>query len=752
MAALFTFTTFLAALLLFFVQPLVTRLMLPSLGGSPSVWNTAMVFFQAALLAGYGYAHYSGKTLVHKPKIALAVHGVLLLLPLAFLPLALPAGTAPPATAHPILWLLGLLTAVVGVPFFVISTTSPLLQRAFALTPHPAAKDPYFLYAASNAGSLLALLSYPILVEPNWPLSFQTKIWTAGYALLIPCLWLCLFLAAKSPSKVTADQAVASPPILWPRRLRWILLAFAPSSLMLSVTTYLSTDVVAIPLMWILPLSLYLLSFMVVFSGRRWIAPELRARLMAGLLVILTVVLAGHISDPLWLLVTTHLVIFFAAALLCHGELALDRPSPDRLTEFYGWMAFGGVLGGAFNALLAPLLFKSVAEYSLTLILTCALLPPALFGAKSLSYKEALLPIGAGLMTLALIMTVHNDAVVHWLRHYRISWTNVWSYVIFGLPAILALRFAGRPLTFGFAIAAILLAANADHVTGAAKVVDAQRSFFGIHRVMYLPKINRMELVHGATSHGMQYIGDRSPISYYSPRGPAGDIVAIARATHGRLRPLQPFRVAVVGLGSGVMAGYIRPREDWTFYEIDPAVASIARDPRYFTYWSGAPSLPNLELGDARLRLKSAPDHGYDLIILDAYSSDTIPVHLVTREALALYRSKLASGGLIGWHLSNRHFDLEPVVGQLARDCRWSSLLRHDGHLPKAVRDRGISSSRWACLAASPPELGGLNTDPQWRPLRLNAPLWTDDFSSLWTVLWRPDSLTRVSHQDTPRR
>lgn len=749
MAALFTLTTFLAAVLLFSVQPLVTRLLLPSLGGAPSVWNTAMVFFQAVLLVGYGYAHYFGKKFKQRRWTMVWFHGAFLLLPLSSLPLALPARLPASASGEPVLWLLGLLSVCVGLPFFVLSTSSPILQRAFALTPHSRAKDPYFLYAASNAGSLLALLSYPVAVEPNLSLSTQTRVWMFGYWVFIPCMLSCLWLAAKSSAAGggSAEHTQPLKPVEWRRRWRWILLAFAPSSLMLSVTTYLSTDVVAIPLMWILPLSLYLLSFMVVFAGRSWIPAGQWVRPLPGLLSLLVLVLAGQVSNPRELLVSLHLLVFFVAAVVCHGELARDRPPAAQLTEFYSWMAFGGVLGGAFNALIAPQVFHGVTEYGITVVLVALLSPGA---GRSTTEKRAITvsieflltslrtPVLIGGFCLGLIFLFQNSPLRQLLRNSGLLGTPLPLVITIGLPILLCLLLSKNRWNFGLSLGSVLLAAHFYQGGYKFQVVHAERSFFGIHKVFYIPNINSMHLVHGSTRHGVQKVGDRTPVSYYRLGGPAHDIIDAARLRHGRRRTGDSFRVAVVGLGCGVLAGYIRAGEEWTFYEIDPSVARIAQDPKLFTYWSGAPAAPKLVLGDARIELMDSHTRSFDLILLDAYSSDTIPVHLVTKEALDLYISKLKNDGLIGWHISNNHFDLEPVVGQLAAGAGWISRIRHDIKLTSAQKAREMTSSHWACLAEEPADLGGLASSQLWEPLRRNAPLWTDDYSSLWTVLWRP--------------
>ena len=376
MAYLFTLTAFVAAFLLFSIQPLVARLLLPPLGGSPMVWNTAMVFFQAALLGGYLYAHWMGTRLTVKPRAALLAHGALLLLPFLFLPIGIPDNLTAPASAQPIGWLLGVLTLCAGVPFMLVATCSPFLQRLFALSGHKDARDPYFLYAASNVGSFAALLAYPILLEPELALNLQSRFWMIGYAILVALLWACFALTLRGGVTETAAEKTAPPAPIAPKRIvRWLLLAFVPSSLMLSLTNFLSSEVAAIPLLWIVPLSLYLLSFVVVFARRQWVPLQVWPRALVILLLPLVIAVAAHANEPLQLLVPLHVFTFFVAAIVCHGELARDRPAPAQLTAFYGWMALGGVLGGAFNSLLAPLVFSSVVEYPLTIVMVCLLLP-----------------------------------------------------------------------------------------------------------------------------------------------------------------------------------------------------------------------------------------------------------------------------------------------------------------------------------------------------------------------------------------
>ncbi|MBW3638153.1 MAG: fused MFS/spermidine synthase, partial [Armatimonadetes bacterium] len=595
--------------------------------------------------------------------------------------------------------------------------------------------DPYFLYAASNAGSLIALLSYPLYFEPNFALSTQTRLWAALYTLYIVGMGACLLVAMRAPRRETPDVPLENPaPISWRRRARWVALALVPSSLMLSVTTYLSSEIAAIPLLWIVPLALYLLSFMIVFARRPLVPPAIWARALAILILPLVIALASHAGEPLVLLVALHLVVFFLAALVCHGELARDRPPASQLTQFYGWMALGGVVGGALNALLAPVVFSDVVEYPLSLVALCLLLPRDLLVDGDhktrpfrFNWRDVAFPLGVGAICLALVLGLQNAGVESGPAAVGL---------MFGLPAIAAFAFSRRPPRFALTIAAILWCGSFYRAGLTAANLSTQRSFFGVHRVLLSPDGKFRLLTHGATTHGVERVPEKSqrraePLSYYSRRGPVGDIFRAANAPNRRLR------VAVVGLGGGAVAAYIERGQNWTFYEIDPIVAQIARDGGLFTYWKQAPVAPRLVIGDARLQLQSAPRGAYDLILLDAYSSDTIPVHLLTREALALYLDKLAPGGIIGWHISNSYFDLEPVVGKLAQDAGLFALTRKDDKISAATQAQHIAPSHWAALARNESDLAALQTTSDWRAMRDDAPLWSDEKSSLWALLMR---------------
>jgi hypothetical protein len=516
MPIFYAVTMFFSAALLFAVQPLFARMALPLLGGSPSVWNTALVFYQATLLAGYLYADVSARLLGVRRQAVL--HILLLLSALAVLPIRIAANWTPPTDVNPTMSLLGLLVSSVGLPFFAVSTTAPLLQRWFTKTGHPSAADPYFLYAASNAGSFLALLSYPLLVEPLLPLSIQARSWAIGYLVFVGLIAASAFgmlrVADALQSAAVVDSYVIESPSL-ARRARWLLLAVIPSSLMLGVTTHISTDLAAIPFLWIAPLSIYLLSFVLVFARRP--PPH---RFFVRLLPIATFgvvfTLAVKAIEPVIFVIPLHLLLLFTASMVCHGELARDRPPAARLTEFYLWMAAGGVLGGIFNALIAPLLFQSVVEYPLMIVAALLVAPLGHLRAdapaeRSLRIARALdvtLAIAVGVLTLALAGVME-----------RTAFTPRTQYVLaFGLPMLIAFGFSRRPLRFALTIGAILIVGTSfGHSRG--HIIHSERTFFGVHRVVVDPSQSYRQLFHGGTIHGVQSLDParrREPLGYYS--------------------------------------------------------------------------------------------------------------------------------------------------------------------------------------------------------------------------------------------
>lgn len=724
MLIVYIITMFVSACLLFVVQPMFARMVLPLLGGAPAVWNTAQVFYQVALLAGYGYAHLTTRWWgVRRQAI---VHGVLLVVPLLVLPIGIPTGWTPPGDQNPIPWLLLSMLVSVGLPFFVVSATSPLLQHWFARTGHRSSADPYFLYTASNVGSMLALIGYPLVIEPRLPIANQSAIWAAGYGVLVMLLVCCALVVWRAPNAARPPMANAptretgAERVTMQRRVRWVLLAFVPSSLMLSVTTYLSTDIAAIPLLWVGPLALYLLTFVIVFARRPLLPHWLMVRALPIVLLPLVIVLAARLRQPIVIVMALHLLAFFVATMVCHGELARDRPSPHYLTEFYLWMSFGGALGGIFNALIAPQIFTNIVEYPLMLVLACVLMPrPA---AQRRTYVlDWGLPGALAALVAVLIVIAQRGAFAN-------SFGGIG--LMFGVPALVCFSFSRRPVRFGLGVAAILVLSTL-FVGAEGQVLYARRSFFGVARVALGQQAGYHLFMHGSTLHGMQSRDPqraREPLSYYHRTGPLGQVFETLNAAN------TPVKVGVVGLGTGAVACYGTPGQQWTFFEIDPLVEAIARDPRYFTFLRDCGAQANVVLGDARVSLQ-ADTQQYNMLMLDAYSSDSIPMHLVTREALKLYTDRLAPHGMLLFHITNRHLDLEPVLGNLARDAGLTAIIRSD--IPSTEeRKQGKAATTWVVMARSTADLAPLTADQRWQQLRTrpDQPAWTDTFGSVLSV------------------
>jgi hypothetical protein len=715
--ALFGATLLLGAFLLFWVQPLFTRMVLPMLGGSPAVWNTAMVFFQGALLAGYAYAHAIGRWL--EPRRQMLVHLALLAAASLTLPIAVGEGWVPPTEGWPVLWLIALLGWSVGVPFIAVSATAPLLQRWFATSGHPAGGDPYFLYGASNTGSILALLGYPFLLEPARTLDEQSRLWALGFGALALLVVACGLTARRATAPDATAASEGSVGLGWRCRLRWLVLALVPSALLLAVTAHISTDLAAVPLLWVVPLSLYLLTFVIVFARR----PALRHAWMvrAQPFLIIPLALLFTWNSVFWISVPLHLATFFVSAMVCHGELARLRPVPERLTDFYLWMALGGMLGGLLAAVLAPLLFDSVLEYPLAIAAACLLRPAA--EGRSRRLLDPVLPIAVMLLIL----------LWGYRRALGLPEIGGAAMLLVMVPAALLLyATASRPLRFGLgiagALAAVLLSA------GQHEVLSRDRSFFGIYTVKHDPAGYHV-LVHGTTVHGAQAVerhNRRAPLTYFHRAGPLGQM--LAALDEGRIRT-----VGAVGLGAGTVACYRRPGQRWIFFEIDPLVERIARDTRLFHYLADCAPDAEVVLGDARIGLQGMPAARFDLLILDAFSSDAIPIHLLTREALRLYLDRLSERGVIALHVSNRNLDLAPIVADLAADAGVVALVQT--HSPPAESQRAYrNTATWVAIARRPEDLGDLAADSRWRRLEAgpDARPWRDDFADIVSALrWR---------------
>jgi hypothetical protein len=728
-ARMFAATLFLSAGLLFFVQPMVAKLILPTFGGAAAVWTTCLVFFQVALLTGYAYAHVVATRLSARKQAVL--HAGVVTLPLLALPIVVPAGWSTPDAANPVARLLGILAVAVGLPFFVVATSAPLLQRWFAAARHARSHDPYFLYAASNAGSLLALLAYPFVVEPLLPLRRQSMVWAAGYGVLVLLTWACavaVWRHAAAGAEV-CDKPVSPPqdagttpgrPTGIGSRLHWVVLAFVPSSLLLAVTTHLTTDIAPVPLLWVGPLAVYLLSYILAFSRLPWwFLPLVRSVLPLTVLaqIYLLVVIP---PASLKVLIAANLFTLFAVSMSCHGELARRRPPAAHLTEFYFWASAGGALGGVFNALLAPLLFSWLVEYPLALVLACLLMAPLRpRPASRLTIAlDLLLPLALGLLAAAALFRCPEK-----------YWT-----LLFAVLALLAAALMTRPVRMGLGAAALLVVGLTLR-QNLEPTVYRERNFYGIVRVVRLQDMHI--LLHGRTEHGaQQQRNDRRvrdlPRAYYYPTGPAGQVFAAFFNTTPKRR------VAVVGLGAGALASYGEKGQVFTFFEIDPAVIALASDRRYFTYLCDSDAQIRVVPGDARLSLAREPDRSFDLLILDAFSGDSIPTHLLTREALGLYLNKLTPDGTLLMHISNNYLELGPVVSRLAASHDLVALAQYDEPTPREASFRKLASY-WAVVARREEHLGSLARDQRWRPLALlpDTPLWTDDYSNVFRAVKR---------------
>lgn len=710
-----------SAMLLVSLQPLCGRLLLPLLGGAPAVWTTCQLFFQAALLLGYLYAHGLGRLrLQHQ----VALHLPLALLGLLSLPIALPgSGPPPPGPAGTVPWLLLALSRMALAPCVLLAASAPLLQRWLALSAHRAARDPYFLYVASNLGSLAGVLLYPLVIERHLPLGRQGELVGLGYL-----VWLGLLGAAavvvlrRAAPPAPADGPQEAAPPSWQQALRWLAQSLVPASLLLGVTAHLSTDVAATPLLWAIPLALYLGSFMLAFGRMPMRVHRILVRLLPLLvlgLVDLGILRSGS-STPL---LAAHLVVFFVAALCCHTELARSRPAVPHLTTYYLILSTGGALGGVVNALVAPLVLDRLLEYPLALIAACMLMP-----SDGEDRQRGRLALVAPLLVGVVAAAVGGLAVLVGARLEAPGRAGArWlADLVQALPLVLCYALLRTPVRFGMGLGVVTMAGLVARDL-AHPVLHRQRSFHGVLTVQADRRTGLRYLLHGTTVHGKQWPDAprrREPLSYFHRQGPMGEILMSRRFP----------RVGVVGLGAGTLAAYGEPGQVFTFYEIDAAVVRVARDPRLFTYLADSRATVRIVLGDARLQLGQVPAGSHDLLVLDAFSSDAIPIHLLTREALRLYMATLAPGGLLALHVSNRHFRLQPVVGRLAQAEGLVALSRQDPGDSTQQRDR----SEWVVLARSAADLGPLTRRPEWRPPPVGERLWTDDFADPLSALrWR---------------
>jgi hypothetical protein len=745
---LFTITILVGSFLLFLVQPMVARMALPKLGGAPAVWNSAMLVYQALLLGGYAWAHWLGR---YRQRTQVMLHGGLLVAALiaALAIVAQPVGLADmaaPSDNDVFFFVPVLLLASVGPLLFAISAQAPLMQRWFSDSAPGA--NPYALYAASNLGSFGGLIAYPLIVEPNLDLFSQSWGWGAFYVGLILLVGLCGLTVVRAvaangsaPSEQIAVHAPSTPRPTAGRVALWIALSAIPSGLMLSTTTHLTTDIVAMPLMWAIPLGLYLLSFSIAFA---------EGRTVAGFLTLLAppmVVMAGGISlmsqgNGGFAVAASSLVMLFTVAVALHSRLYSLRPEPQHLTYFYLVMAVGGAIGGLFSALFAPLLFDWVYEHPLLVIGAALLLP-----------LPALLPWGEWLKLTAttqrrIAHALAGMAIVigTWLG---ITWTGHFmpmeTFAI-GALFVIGLLTIGYRSAFVMTLVALMVGFGGLMTIQTSLDGSRTRSYFGVYTVRDRVEDGLRTLAHGTTLHGSQLTAPaltRTATTYYGPTAGVGLAFDRASILYG-----PDASIGVVGLGTGTLACYRRPGQQWQFFEIDPAIVRIARDSGDFSFMPDcAPGVP-IRLGDARLELEKAAPGSIDLLAVDAFSSDAIPLHLLTREAFAIYGRAVQPDGVVLVHISNRFIDLEPVLRAMTLDGGWHAMLRYDEPTADDVKLERTGSV-WVAMARNRAAIDRLTVSTAnvadgrgiWRPLddAREARLWTDDYASVMPLLMLPE-------------
>ncbi len=731
---LFAATLFISASIMFVLQPMFGKILLPLLGGSPAVWNTCMVFYQTILFLGYLYAHLISTRQNNQRQIL--IHGVIILISFLALPLALPENTVPPTDSDPTFWLIGILTLSIGLPFFVVSTTSPLLQKWFANIGHHTSHDPYYLYAASNIGSLLALLSYPFLIEPNIGLDNQKTYWAIAYVILCVLVLACAFAlwkihAAKDETTPTPD--IADEPLTTSTKLYWLALAFVPSSLLLGLTNFISTDIASVPLLWIIPLTLYLLSFIIVFSKFGDKVHGLMVKLQP--MVLLPFIAYSFINPailPYWVDLALHLSAFFLAVMVCHGELAKHRPHTQYLTDFYLIMSFAGMLGGMFNTFVAPFVFNAVYEYPI-MIIAALLLRPRLIKSQRPWQQQVMFDsiFPAIVLITGLIIYASVDQLPQYLDPIGAALILMTGliYSFREQPSSLAL-FTAILIFFTIGLHGLL-----------SNVLFQERTFFGVISVRESKLLNEQgqpekfhEFYHGTTKHGAQRLPAHlrtTPLTYFSRPGPIGQFFSEYDKQNDH------WNIAVVGLGAGTLSCYAKKSQQWKFYELDPDIVDVAQNPKYFTYLQQCGKNHVMKVGDARLSIIEEPDHSLDLLIIDAFSSDSIPTHLLTQEAFKLYFTKVKQDGLLAFHITNRHLALKKVISDHAKTMKFASLIQE--FKPKTDIPLVIATD-WVVMAKNESTLLPLKQSRlgnwQQMPLYFGMKSWTDDFTNIVSI-WK---------------
>ncbi len=721
---LFVATILAGSFLLFLVQPMVARMALPRLGGAPNVWNSAMVVYQVLLLAGYGYAHALSRLSLRRQAV---VHLALLALGALTLPIAL-ADLAPPSPGWEVLWVPLLLLATIGPVFFVMSAQAPLMQRWYAADPN--AGEPWALYAASNLGSFAGLIAYPLLAEPLLSIRAQSVAWSLGYGVLFLFVALSAWSRWQAPALARTQAEEPAETIGARRILTWLSLSAVPSGLLLSTTTHLTTDVFAMPLLWVIPLGLYLLSFVVAFSDRRGLAQAVTLVAPALMLFAGGYAMISATAGTMTVAVGT-LALLFVVAVALHGRMYDSRPGASQLTLFYWVMSAGGALGGVFTALVAPQVFDWVWEHPTLILAAAALLPlpERLDWTRLGGLDPAMSRIALGVLIVAAVFfSGQLLALVNDRDHALVQLFLVLLLTTIGL-LLLPWRWTYVGLLLMMMVAQGGLSTIQQTLAG-----YRTRSYFGIYTV-YDNQVEKTRLlVHGTTLHGKQSLepGRRlEPTTYYGDTSGIGLALDQAPAMFG-----PHARVGVVGLGTGTLACRHKPGQSWTFFEIDPAVVRFSRDGTFSFLKTCAPDA-RIVVGDARLELARARPGSFDVLAIDAFSSDAIPLHLMTDEAVAVYERALSPQGLLMIHVSNNYIELEPVLAAIAARHRLHALVRLD-----APSGELTVASSWVALTRDPTKLATLKAGSrklEWRAIEpAQGDAWTDDHASVLPYIrWR---------------
>lgn len=727
---LFAFTLFSSASLMFVLQPMFGKVLLPLLGGAASVWNTCMVFYQSILFLGYLYAHML--TSHFSPRRQLMIHGAFLLLTLCLLPIGIPENSTPPTEGDPTLWLLGILLMSIGLPFFILSTTSPLLQKWFSRLGHKTSDDPYYLSVASNSGSLIALLSYPFLFEPQFGLSNQQQSWSIGFLLLCGLISFCMGMYSQQGKKETAAASIA--PAKTPGlnlQLKWLLLSLIPSSLLLGTTNYISIDIASMPLLWVIPLAIYLISFIIVFS--KYADRVHKVMVVAQHLLVIPFLIyffSGQKLESFGMEQALHLLVFFVSIMVCHGELARQRPAAQYLTQYYLIMSFGGMVGGMFNNFIAPFIFETLVEYPL-MIVAALLLNPSNNSPRFYLQRQSSKLIFAGyLLFFAAILYFNQQKFADGTILGLIIAAVAINLFIFHKNLLYLLLYSG-------VIVSCTLPSSGQRKN---ETIYQGRNFYGVLSInkSQIQADDSSETIHriysGSTEHGAQFREKSlqcTPVSYYGEKGPIGQLFQSYAPYNDH------WQIGIVGLGSGALGGYAKAGQKWTFYEINPAMVEIAENPAYFDYLSGCVADYDIEIGDARLVLEKQQSHSLDLLVIDAFTSDSIPMHLMTREAVELYFGNLNDKGLLAFHVSNHHLDLKKVLADHAQKLGLIALIQKFRPEEKSPY---VNKSDWVVLAKEQESITPLLTSElgEWKKLESDGSIqsWTDDFTSIVSV-WK---------------